>query len=119
MSNFNNVISGIAASDLSGKENFALKLTATGWDIAGASDRVLGTCERGAVAGAAVAIYLNKQGPRFIQIGNATAIAIGDELEQAAGGYLVKKNTGAAVAVAIEAAPASSNNGGQIRAILL
>jgi hypothetical protein len=118
MSNFNNVISGIAASDLSGKESFALKLTSGGWDIAGATDRVLGTCERGAVAGAAVAVFLTKQGPRFIQVGNATAIAIGDELEQAAGGFLVKKTTGAAVGVAIEAAPAGSNNGGQIRAIL-
>jgi hypothetical protein len=117
--NFNNVVSGNAASDLSGKEDLALKLTATGFDLAGATDRVIGTLLRGAVAGKAVDVFLNKIGLRYVAVGNATAIAIGDELEQAAGGTFVKKTTGAVAALAFEAAPANSNNGGKIRAILL
>ena len=117
--NFNNVVSLTAAVDLSGKEHTAVKLTASGVNIAGAADRVIGTVIRGAAAGSAVDVFLNSEGTRFVRIGNATAIAIGDELEQAASGTFVKKTTGTPAAIAIEAAPANSNGGGMIRAILL
>jgi hypothetical protein len=117
--NYNSVISGLAASDLSGKEHVSVKLTSTGFDVAGASDRSVGTLIRGAVTGYAVDVFLKANGLRFVQVGNATAIAIGDELEAAANGTFVKKTSGTAVALAFEAAPASSNNGGMIRAILI
>lgn len=117
--NFNNVISLPAAANLGGLEHTAVKLTASGVDIAGATDRVIGTVIRGAAIGSAVDVFLKAEGTRFVRVGNATAIAVGDELEQAASGSFVKKTTGAAAALAIEAAPASSNGGGMIRAILL
>jgi hypothetical protein len=117
--NYNNVVSLPAAVNLGGQEHTAVKLTATGVDIAGAADRVIGTVIRGAAAGSAVDVFLKSEGFRFVRIGNATAIAVGDELEQAANGQFVKKTTGTAAALAIEAAPASSNGGGMIRAILL
>jgi hypothetical protein len=117
--NYNNVVSLPAAVSLGGKEHVAVKLTANGIDIAGAADRVIGTLVRGAAAGFAVDVFLKFQGLRFVQVGNATAIAAGDELEQAANGTFVKKTTGTAAALAVEAAPANSNGGGMIRAILL
>ncbi len=119
--NYNNVISLPAAANslLAGKEHVAVKLTATGVDIAGATDRVIGTLVRGAAAGSAVDVFLKSEGTRFVRIGNATAIAVGDELEQAADGQFVKKTSGTPAALAIEAAPANSNGGGMIRAILL
>lgn len=117
--NFNNVVSLPAAANLGGLEHTAVKLTASGVDIAGASERVIGTVIRGASIGNAVDVFLKAEGFRYVRVGNATAIAVGDELEQAAGGTYVKKTTGAAAALAIEAAPANSNGGGMIRAILL
>jgi len=121
--NFNNVVSLPAAADFSAVENASVKLTSAGVQLAGASDRVIGTVIRAAaqpfVAGKACDVFLRGNGFHYVRVGNATAIAIGDELEQAAGGLFVKKTTGAAAALAIEAAPANSNGGGQIRAILL
>lgn len=117
--NFNNVVSLPAAVNLGGLEHTAVKLTASGVDIAGAADRVIGTVVRGAAAGSAVDVFLKAEGLRYVRVGNATAIAIGDELEQAASGTYVKKTTGTAAALAVEAAPANSNGGGMIRAILL
>jgi len=119
MSNFNTVVSAIAASDLSGKEGVLLKLTSTGVDVAGASDVVIGSLIRGAVAGAAVAVFLSHaNGLAFVQVGNDTAIAIGDALDQAANGQVVKHTTGTVVGYAWEAAPAGSSNG-QIRALFI
>ncbi len=90
--NTNTVISGIAAEDLSGKEHFSVKLTATGLALAGAADRVIGTILRGAAIDKAVDIFLRGfNGLAFVQIGNDTAIAIADELEQTAGGKYIKK----------------------------
>jgi hypothetical protein len=89
--NTNNVISGIAAEDLSGKEHLSVKLTSTGLALAGAGDLVIGTILRGAVATKAVDIFLSGcfNGLHFITVGNNTAIAIGDLLEQVAGGKFV------------------------------
>lgn len=117
--NYNNVISLPAAVNLGGLEHTSVKLTASGVDIAGATDRVIGTVVRGAAIGSAADVFLKYEGLRFVRVGNATAIALGDELEQAAAGTFVKKTTGTVAALALEAAPAASNGGGMIRAILL
>lgn len=118
--NFNPVVSFPAAVDLSGKEHVSLKLTATGVDIAGASDVVIGTLLRGATAGKAADVFLTKgNGLRFVQVGNTTAIPVGSLLEQAANGTYVLKTTGATAGYAVEAAPANSNGGGMIRAIII
>jgi hypothetical protein len=119
--NFNNVVSLPAAVNLAGLENTAVKLTATGVDVAGATDRVIGTVIRGAAAGGTVDVFLKANGFHYVRIGSTqtTALAVGDELEQAAGGTYIKKSAGQVTALAIEAAPGGSNNGGQIRAILL
>lgn len=117
--NFNNVVSLPAAVNLAGAEHTAVKLTASGVEIAAAADRVIGTVIRGAAAGSAVDVFLKAEGLRFVRVGNGTAIAVGDELEQAAGGTYQKKTTGATAALAVEAAPPNSNGGGMIRAILL
>lgn len=91
--NTNNVISGIAAEDLSGKEHFSAKLTSTGLALAGAGDLVIGTILRGAAAAKAVDIFLSGgfNGLHFVTVGNDTAIAIGDLLEQLAGGKFAKR----------------------------
>ena len=118
--NFNTVISLPAAADLRGKEHVSLKLSATGVEIAGAADVVIGTLLRGAEAGKAVDVFLTKgNGLRYVQVGNATAIPLGSLLEQAASGTYVLKTTGTTAGYAVEAAPASSNGGGMIRAIIL
>lgn len=118
--NFNTVISLPAAVDLKGKEHVSLKLTATGVDIAGASDTVIGTLLRGAELGRTVDVFLTKgNGLRYVQVGNATAIPMGSALEQAAAGTYVLKTAGTTAGYAVEAAPASSNGGGMIRAVIL
>ena len=118
MSNFNPVVSNVAASDLSGKENQAVKLTSTGLDIAGASDAIVGTLMRGGAATKGVDVFLSAgYGLHYIKIGNATAIAMGDELEQSALGTYVKRVGGPAAGQAWEAAGATSTNG-FIRALL-
>jgi len=121
--NFNTVVSLPAAEDFGGLENTAVKLTATGVATAGATDRVIGTVIRAAAQpfaiGKACDVFLKGNGFHYVRVGNSTAIAVGDELEQAAGGTFVKKTTGTPVAVAVEGAPINSNNGGQIRVILL
>lgn len=115
--NTGHVVSAIAAEDLSGKEFTLVKLTSTGVAVAGATDKIIGSVIRGAVTGQAVAVFLVKNGLQFVTVGNGTAISIGDELEQAANGTVVKKTSGTAVGVAWEAAPAGSATG-KIRAIL-
>lgn len=118
--NFNPVVSLPAAADLSGKEHVSLKLTATGVDVAGAADVVIGTLLRGAATGKAVDVFLTKgHGLRFVQVGNSTAIPVGGLLEQAANGTYVLKTTGTTAGYAVEAAPANSNGGGMIRAIII
>ena len=118
--NYNTVVSLPAAVDLSGQEHTAVKLTASGVDIAGASDTVIGTVIRGAVAGRAVDVFLSKgNGLRFVRVGNATAIPVASALEQAANGTFVLKTTGTTAGYAVEAAPSGSNGGGMIRAIIL
>ena len=117
--NFHPVVSAIAASNLSGKEHLALTLTANGVDIAAAGDLVIGTLQRGAAQGLAVAVHLSfANGLHYAQIGDGTAIAVGDLLQQAAGGKLVKKTTGQAVAVAWESL-LGSNTDAQIRVLYL
>jgi hypothetical protein len=118
--NYNTVVSLPAAVDLRGKEHVSLKLVAAGVDIAGASEVVIGTLLRGAEAGKAVDVFLTKgNGLRYVQVGSAVAIPAGSLLEQAAGGTYVLKTTGATAGYAVEAAPANSNGGGMIRAIIL
>jgi hypothetical protein len=116
--NISLVVSNIAASDLRGLEHIAVKLTSTGIDIAGATDRIIGTLLRGAAQGFAVDVYLaNANGLHYVTLGSNTAVSPGDELEQIAGGKFQKKGTGTAVAVAWE--PSGSNpSGGIIRAVI-
>ncbi len=123
--NTNTVISAIAASDLGGLEGSTLKLTSTGVDIAGATDLVIGTLVRGANTGEAVAVFLrNANGLSFVKIGNDTAIAIGDALDSAANGAVVKHTSGTIIGYAWEAVGAGSSGGdgagqAQIRALLV
>jgi hypothetical protein len=114
--NVNPVVSADAAVDLSGKEYVGVKLTSAGIDIAGAADRRIGTLLRGAVAGAAVAVHLDKaNGIQFAKIGTSTALTRGDELEQGANGVLNKKSSGTAVALAWET---QSNTDGAVVRVL-
>jgi hypothetical protein len=117
--NTNNVVSNIAAADLSGKEYCAVKLTSTGIALAGASDKSIGTLLRGNTSAKAVDVHLTgaASGLHFVNIGNNTAIAIGDEIEQLANGLFAKKASGTAVGQVWETTPANSS-GGAVRAIL-
>jgi hypothetical protein len=91
--NTNNVISNVAAADLRGLEHRAVRLTSTGINIAGGADLVIGTLLRGAESGKGVDVFLAGRfnGLHFVEVGNNTAIAIGDELELIASGRYVKR----------------------------
>jgi hypothetical protein len=120
--NFNTVVSLPAGSDLRGKEHVSLKLVGAGVQIAAAtSDVVIGTLLRGAEAGKAVDVFLTKgNGLRYVQVGNNTPIPAGSLLEQGTDGtYQFRTGTNAIAGYAVEAAPAGSNGGGMIRAIIL
>jgi len=91
--NTNNVISNVAAADLRGLEHRAVRLTSTGINIAGGADLVIGTLLRGAESGKGVDVFLAGRfnGLHFVEVGNNTAILIGDLLEQIASGRFVKR----------------------------
>lgn len=126
--NTNTIITLPVSADLSGKEHELVKLTSTGLAIAtDVNDRVIGTLLRGnnarqdggsAVGMGADVFLVGFNGLHFVKVGNATAIALGDELEQdATDGRVVKRTTGEAIGIAAQACPASSD-GGIIRALL-
>lgn len=98
--NTNNVVSQVAAADLTGKEHQLVKLTSTGINIAASGDRIIGTLQRampkqedGVYAGKAVDVFLT----RSRWVGYATlgatsaAIALGAGLipDAANPGYMV------------------------------
>jgi hypothetical protein len=117
--NFNNVVSGIAASDLSGQEYKAVKLTSAGIDLAGATDTPIGVLVTGAAAGKAVDVFLKRGGLHEVVLGSDTAVASGDLLDLHAGGTFVEHaNGGTPAAIAWDAAPAGST-GGRIHVVLL
>lgn len=118
--NFNNVVSGIAASDLSGQEYKAVKITSSGIALASAGDRVIGVLVTGAVAGKAVDVFLHGTGLHEVVVGSDTAVASGDLLDLGSTpGTLVKHDSeGTPVAVAWDAAPAGST-GGRIHVVLI
>ena len=127
--NISPVISLPVSADLSsGKEYECVKLTSTGVAIATSiTDRIIGTLLRGndapangqTAVGMACDVFLTAgNGLHFIKVGNDTAIASGDELEQdATDGRLVKRVAGAVVGQAVDSCPATSD-GGVIRAIM-
>jgi hypothetical protein len=120
--NFNTVVSLPAAADFSAVENASVKFTSAGVELAGASDRVIGTVIRAAaqpfVVGKACDVFLRGNGFHYVRVGDNVQIAVGDTLAQGTvAGTYVKSSTNVA-AIAVEAAPANSL-GGQIRAILL
>jgi len=79
------------------------KMTAAGVDYAGASDIGIGTLQAGDLNRIQVTILPFGIGLHFATMGNGTDIAIGDALEPAAAGKLVKKVAGPTVAIALEA----------------
>jgi hypothetical protein len=89
--NTNNVVSQVAAADLSGKEHRLVKLTSTGIDIAASTDRIIGTLMRAAPhqeaggnapIGKAVDVFLVKSHfVAYVTLGaTSAAIALGDGL---------------------------------------
>jgi len=125
--NTSNVISLPVAADLSAYEHELVKLTSTGVDLcASITDRPIGTLlrgnakkESGSAVGMACDVFLSAgNGLHFVKCGNATAITMGDELEQdATDGRVVKRVAGTVIGVAVDSVPASSD-GGVFRAIL-
>lgn len=127
--NTNNVVSHKAAADLTGKENYTIKLTSTGINLAASSDRVIGTLRRaqkaaqtgGTNVGEACDIYLCRGG--FISnaiLGfTSAAIALGDPLafDSANPGKLVPSGSNV-IAIAWEALSATGD-GYQIQALFL
>jgi len=118
--NFNNVVSGIAATDLSGQEFKAVKVTSTGIDLATAGDHVIGVLVTGAIAGKAVDVFLNGTGLHEVILGSDTAVASGDLLDigSTAGTFVEHASGGTPAAIAWEAAP-SGSTGGRIHVVLI
>lgn len=110
--NVENVISLKAVGDILPFR--ALKMTANGVDYAGAADKVIGWSLPGDLNRNYPSVQLHG---RFIEAtcGSATAIAVGDEIEQAANGKYIKKNAGTSVGVAITA---GGNDGERFDAIM-
>jgi len=89
------------------------KLVAAGAAYAGAGEQAVGTLLPGDPGDDLMSAIQDLQcGLHFATIGNATAVAIGDELESYTDGQLVKRTTGQAEAIALETAAAT---GDQIR----
>lgn len=110
--NTENVIS-LPTSDAAIPYFRRVKMTATGIALAGAADKAIGTVlpsDPGTRDGATTAaVQRLANGIHFATTGSATAIAVGAQLEAVADGKLVVKNTGDAVAVALEASAAADN----------
>lgn len=91
-----------------------IKMTATGGAAAGlsATDTAIGTTVSGyndPGGDTHLAVQDIGFGIHFATTGSATAIAVGDEIEAAAAGKIIKKNANAAVGVALEASAATDN----------
>jgi hypothetical protein len=120
--NTNNVVSAPAASNLTGKEFFVVKMTATGIDIAATGDTIVGTLlraqvyqEDGNYVGKSVAVFRRYAGIHYAVIGASTAaVAQGATLaiDGANPGRLIPSGTGV-VAIAWDAFTAV--NGGIVR----
>jgi hypothetical protein len=76
---------------------------------AGIGDGAIGTLQPLDLDRNTGAVQTLENGLHFATIGNATAVAVGDELQEAADGKLVKKTTGAAVSVALQTAAADGD----------
>jgi hypothetical protein len=108
--NQNSIISLPANAALTAYTN--VKLLATGKvDLAGATDKVIGVvlqdCDPATGRNIADIHLINGTGIMYQTVGNATAIAVGDEVEQVAGGTIGKYTTGTKVGVALQACSAS------------
>lgn len=87
-----------------------VKMTSTGVNYAGATDAAIGTLLPGDPGDETqAAIQGSECGLHFATVGSATAIAVGDEIEGAASGKVVKKASGTAIGVATEASTASDD----------
>lgn len=125
--NHENIVSLPVSADLSSYEYELVKLTSTGVAIATeVTDRVIGTLLRGndypangqSAVGQACSVKLTTGSLHYVKCGNATAIAVGDELEQdTTDGRVVKRVAGECVGISANAVPASSD-GGIFQAIL-
>lgn len=103
-----NVISENADSDITA--HILVKFTATGVAIAGDTDAVCGTVLNDVLSGKAAAVALRKAfGLHYVTVGSATAIAAGDELDQAANGKVVKAAGGTKIGIAREASGGSGS----------
>lgn len=83
-----------------------VKLGSTGGAVAGALDQAVGTTLSGwndPGGDTTLAVQDLTFGIHFATIGNGTDVAVGDELEAFAGGKLVKRVAGPAVAIALQA----------------
>lgn len=83
-----------------------ITMTATGGDLAGVSDKALGTSVSGyndPGGDTSLAVQDLSFGIHFATMGSNTDIAVGDEIEAAADGKVVKLSAGPAVGVALEA----------------
>ena len=110
--NQNNVISLPANAALSAYT--LVKLLSTGKvDVAGAADKTIGSvlqdCDPSTGRNIADIHLLNGTGISYLTVGNATAIAVGDEVEQLASGQVGKFVAGTKVGQALQAATSSGS----------
>lgn len=92
-------------SDVNLSAHTLVKFTATGVDVAGATDEAIGTVLNDTLQGQAAAVALRKSyGLHNVILGNNTAVAVGDKLDQAANGKVVKHVAGVVIGVARQAA---------------
>lgn len=128
MFNDNVVVSLPVSTNLAGSEGKLVKMTSTGIALtADVNDRAIGVLRRanntrddgGSYVGDAAAVkLLNGAGLHEVIVGNTTAIAVGDELEQGTtDGTVVKRVNGQPIGIAVSACPATST-GGAFSAIL-
>lgn len=123
--NHENIVSLPCSADLSSSEFMLAKLTSTGVAVAtSVTDRVIGSILRGndypsigqttfGLTGfGECAVKLTAGSIHYVKVGNTTAIAFGDELEQGTtDGTVVKRVGGEVIGISINAVPASSSGG--------
>jgi len=126
--NTNNVISFEGAVDLTGKEYLAVKMTATGIDLAASGDKVIGTILRGQIKrednvylGQPVAVQLKAGSVHYVKLGivaGSLAKGAGLILDAANAGHLVASETNP-IAQLVQAVTGAQTLGGVAEAVFI
>lgn len=100
------VLDFLADEDLT--EHKLVKKTSTGVAMADTGENFIGTvlrpCDASEVGERIASVHLKGMGSHYVQLGDGTDVAVGDELEVYTDGTVIKQASGVPVGIALEAA---------------